>query len=76
MSLSSLIVAFCNQPRLNEMKGISIRLTKFSTQKYVWPTLLLVLWKGYPMSKATWEPINHVKIAQDTIKRLLRHYAH
>ena len=48
MSLSSLIVAFCNQPRLNKIKGMSMRLTKSSTQRRYRANSIIGLMEGVP----------------------------
>ena len=32
----------------------------------------LVLWKGYPLSEATWEPVEHLDNAQDVLEDYLR----
>ena len=36
----------------------------------------LVLWKGYPISDATWEPVTHLQNALETIRDFHQLYPH
>ena len=52
-----------------EVEGILRHQGKGARRRY------LVLWKGYPLHEATWEPESHLANAPDVLEEYLRHVA-
>ena len=52
-----------------EVEGILRDKGKGARQRY------LMMWKGYPLSEATWEPMEHLDHAQELLEDYLRRVA-